>query len=79
MPLLEPRVELPGEVAGILLAALKDDARTRVGGQRLARRAGQLAEMLVRQHQAEVVAAGLDQDLVKALGEVQVVLELVQA
>jgi hypothetical protein len=34
--------------------------------------------MLVRQHQAEVVAAGLDQDLVEALGEVRVVLELVQ-
>src|SRR6202158_2133438 len=74
----EPRVEFARQIASVVLSALKDDARARVGGDRLASRSGELAEVLVGQHQAEVVSAGFDQDLVQALRQMQVVLELIQ-
>src|SRR5450759_2938113 len=74
----EPRVEFARQVASVVLSALKDDARSRVGSDRLASRSGELAEVLVGQHQAEVVSAGFDQDLVQALRQMQVVLELIQ-
>src|SRR5882672_7524527 len=65
----EPRVEFARQVASVVLSALKDDARARVGSDRLASRPGELAE---------VVAARFDQDLVQALRQMQVVLELIQ-
>src|SRR5258708_18886324 len=74
----EPRVEFARQVASVVLSALKDDARARVGSDRLASRPGELAEVLVGQHQAEVVSARFDQDLVQALRQMQVVLELIQ-
>src|SRR5260370_30350340 len=74
----EPRVEFARQVASVVLSALKDDARTRVGSDRLASRPGELAEVLVGQHQAEGVSARFDQDLVQALRQMQVVLELIQ-
>src|SRR5450759_3382797 len=45
----EPRVEFARQVASVVLSALKDDARARVGRDRLASRCGELAEVLVGQ------------------------------
>src|SRR6202140_1090300 len=74
----EPRVEFARQIASVVLSALKDDARARVCSDRLASRSGELAEVLVGQHQAEMVSAGFDQNLVQALRQMQVVLELIQ-
>src|ERR1700687_43010 len=74
----EPRVEFARQVASVVLSALKDDARARVGSDRLASRPGELADVLVGQNRAEMVSARFDQDLVQALRQMQVVLELIQ-
>src|SRR2546427_112714 len=73
--LAQVRLELPRQVARVLLAALKEDARTRVGGERLPGARAQLSQVLVGEHEPEVVAPSFHQHVIEALGEMQVVLE----
>ena len=78
MALAQVRLELARQVARVLLAALKEDARARVGGECLPGARAELPQVLVGEHEPEVVAPSFHQHVIEALGQVQVVLELVQ-
>src|SRR5216683_7188583 len=78
LEIAEPGRELTRQVARVFLAALEYDPSACVGGKCLASRRRELAQVLVGQDQPEVVTAGLYQNILQALRQVQIVLELVE-
>ena len=76
------RGQLRGDVAleapGVLRRAVEDDLGARVRRDRIAELLAELAERLMREHEAESVAAGLGEHVGEAAGKSEEVLALVE-
>lgn len=75
---IDPSPELAGKRARIVCRSLEDDLRVCVGEYGFTQIGRQLAEVLMRCHDAQPVATGLGEHVSRVNGQVQEVLELVE-
>ena len=68
---------MPGQDPGVFRRTGEVDLVAAVRGDRRGRLAGELDQVLVREHQGQAVAAGLGADLVDGAGQIQEVLAFV--